>query len=103
MSTQLRRTKEKGPPKKAFQINNIFWLPDLGSNWKLVGLSAQQDAESCLLKVAVTGHDINNVVCSGDFHVGTVGQAPRLVHAAGVKRFAGAHVLFCNVNDPPLR
>ena len=25
-------TKEKGPPKKAFQINNIFWLPDLGSN-----------------------------------------------------------------------
>ena len=25
-------TKEKGLPKKAFQINNIFWLPDLGSN-----------------------------------------------------------------------
>ena len=32
MSTQLRRTKEKGPPKKAFQINILFWLPDLGSN-----------------------------------------------------------------------
>ncbi len=25
-------TKEKGPPKKAFQISSLFWLPDLGSN-----------------------------------------------------------------------
>jgi len=26
------RAKEKGLPKKAFQINSLFWLPDLGSN-----------------------------------------------------------------------
>ncbi len=26
------RTKEKGLPKKAFQINCLYWLPNLGSN-----------------------------------------------------------------------
>ncbi len=30
--SQWGRTKEKGLPKKAFQINSLFWLPDLGSN-----------------------------------------------------------------------
>jgi hypothetical protein len=29
---QFRAQKQKGLPKKAFQINYLFWLPDLDSN-----------------------------------------------------------------------
>jgi hypothetical protein len=35
--SQSGRTKEKGLPKKAFQINSLFWLPDLGSNLRPSG------------------------------------------------------------------
>ena len=30
--SQNGRTNDKGLPTKAFQLNSLFWLPDLGSN-----------------------------------------------------------------------